>query len=497
MVNVFNQYFMENSLLVKILTTIPKNLHSELLKFINSPFFNEKEEIIAFVECLLTHYPFKKPFSKEECFSIVFPQKAYNDSKMRQLMSATKKVVEQYLVVTQMQKNDYQADAMLVDYYRKYDLAGALQPKIKGLEKSVNQPKFIDEKYFYKKYRLAVTKAGVLSEQGANERNKNFKELYGNQLKETIEELNKYYFFQVLNLYSISYNFSTLFESEFEMGFVQEILKEVLENEVYQETVPLNMLAHSLIFLSDMEQENHYFKLKSLLETHAHKIEPYVATNFYRRACSYCIRQIHQEKEVYCESLFELYQTMLEQNLILVRGNFPTGTFKNIVNLALRLDKDEWVEKFIKDNHNKLAGENPDDILNFALALLEFKKGNHQQVLDLLNQVEALKDLYYNIEAKRLFLKVFYELDLIDILYAQMNAFKVYIHRNKLITNLQKKMNRKFVNVLIRIVELPPKQEKKFLKLKEKISLDKELYERNWLLEKMENHSLYSIKKAP
>jgi len=148
--------------------------------------------------------------------------------------------------------------------------------------------------------------------------------------------------------------------------------------------------------------------------------------------------------------------------------------------------------KFIKDYHNKLPGENPDDIFNFALALLEFKRENYQAVLELLNQVESLKDLYYNIEAKRLYLKVFYELDSIDVLYAQMNAFKVYIHRNKLITTLQKKMNRKFVNVLMRVVELSPNQGKKFVKLKEKIEMDTELYERKWLLAKMGTHSLHS-----
>jgi len=477
---------MKSSVLVQVLSTINKSEHSNLIKFAESPFFTDKKDIVVFLKVLLIYYPFdKQEFTKEDCFAQLYPQKEYNDSKMRQLMAATKKLIEQYLVVNQVQEDAYLEEKILTKYYRKHDLEIPLQAKIKNLEKNIKKHPYLDEKFYYEQYELSWEKTGVLSKEGSRNRDKNFNKLYGQQLLTTIECLNKFYFFKVLELYNLRYLHSVLFDDTVEMGFVENILEVVLKNQSYESTVPINMFAHSLYFLRDLKSEDHFHNFRQLLDENVDKIEPVIASNFYRTACSYTIRQIREGKEEFFEILFQLYNTMLQQNLILIEGVFPIGTFKNIVNLSLQLNKHKWVEEFIHAYHTKLAGENPNDILNFVLSLLEFDKKNYDKVLDLLNQVEAIKDVYYNIQAKRLFLKVFYEQDEIDLLYAHMNSFKVYIHRNKLISADQKSMNGNFINLLMRLVELVPNQEKKYLKLKDTIINNKDIYEQEWLCEKV------------
>lgn len=486
---------MENSVLINILKTIEKRQHNSLISFAESSFFNEKKDVIVFINTLLDFYPFgeNSDFTKEICYLRVYPETKYNDSKMRQLMSATKKVLENYIVTQHIQNNGSLKNSILIDYYDQKEKPSLLNPKIKTQEKNIAQIKQIDEKYFYEEFKLAEKKVSILSTQGAINRNKNFRHDFQNQMMQTTELLNKYYFIQVLNFYLQRYAQSVLFDDTIELGFVEHILEEVFKNDKYSDTIPINMYAHTITFLRDKDKEEHFFKLKELLEQNAHKTNYIIASNLYRMACSYSINQIHDGKKPYYQTLFELYNTMLDQKLILVNGYMPIGTFKNIVNLSLRLNKYDWVEKFIYTNTKKIAGENSKDILNFVLALLKFNKKEFGNALDLLNKIHAINDIYYKIESKVLFLKVFYELEEIDLLYSQMTAFKTFIHRDKLISKLQKNRNKNFINILMRIVELNPQEEKKRLKLMKSIASSRELIEQDWLMEKLEQTQKQTI----
>ncbi len=484
---------MESSLLFKILKTFSKSQLNSLLKFVQSPFFNEKEEIILLITHLKKVYPFKKLklIAKEHVYSKIFPNTSYNDGKMRQLMSNTKKLVEEFIAIEQLKQDEFTQNSYCIKYHRLNNIDQALAVKVKALNVQLNKPKYIYESYHYHNFQKAIIEAGILSTQNFHNRNKHFNKDYSLALDNIILNLNKFYFLELLRYTSLKYMHSRLFTSSPETLLANTVLDYTLDNEQYAQTIPINLYAHGLKLLMEQDEKNsnvdvHFDQLKHLLDLHAPKLEKHVAANLYRTACSYSIRCFQKGDSSHTQTLFDLYLKMLEYDLIMLEANFPVGTFLNIVKLALLLDKIDWAENFIHQYKKYLAGEFPEDIANLNLAMVEFKRANYDAVLDILNKVELSNDLYYGIQIKRLYIMVFYALDNIDLLDSQLNSFKVYIHRNKLISNIHKEMNKNFVNVLTRIVDLGPGQEKKYQKILKYIDETIELHEKVWLKEKLE-----------
>jgi hypothetical protein len=72
----------------------------------------------------------------------------------------------------------------------------------------------------------------------------------------------------------------------------------------------------------------------------------------------------------------------------------------------------------------------------------------------MLQQVEYL-NVFYKIDSRKLLIQAFYELKEWDSLDSAMNAFRVFIHRNKEISDLHKKNNQNFINFLYKLVSAP------------------------------------------
>ena len=118
------------------------------------------------------------------------------------------------------------------------------------------------------------------------------------------------------------------------------------------------------------------------------------------------------------------------------------------------------------------------------MAKFYYQVKQYGKVLELLQQV-TYNDIFYNLDSKVTLLKTYYELDLYDLAFSQMDSFKQYLNRKGIMAyhkqNYQN--NLKYVKRLLNL-NTYDKVRKKVLY--DQITSEQTLTEKKWLLEKLE-----------
>ena len=153
---------------------------------------------------------------------------------------------------------------------------------------------------------------------------------------------------------------------------------------------------------------------------------------------NFCIEQINKGNGGFLKELFRLYMVQLDERLFFEGGFLPQWHYKNIVTTGLRLGQTEWVRKFIEEYRQHLNPDVADNAYRYNLAAWHYHQGHLQEVMGLLFQVEYT-DLRYNLDAKSLLLRTYYDLEEEEALLALTDAFRQYLKRNKNLSEFQKK----------------------------------------------------------
>ena len=215
------------------------------------------------------------------------------------------------------------------------------------------------------------------------------------------------------------------------------ILKEVEENWEAYRRIPIIPVYFQLYHLVETKRKEHYFKLLSFLEQHQKQLDKSELIYIYNILKNYCIQRINANDQKFLNEIFKLYQSELKMDLLLENGILLEWHYKNIVTTGLRLGEVDWVAEFIEEYKSNLDSEAYENAYRFNTAALCHAKGEYSRVLELLQQVEY-SDLRYNLGAKALLLRTYYELSETDALVSLSVAFRQFLKRNKLLSNSRK-----------------------------------------------------------
>jgi hypothetical protein len=226
-------------------------------------------------------------------------------------------------------------------------------------------------------------------------------------------------------------------------------------------------------------QSEHLIELQRMMEQAADQIDQDDIRLLGKLAENYCIRQINKGLREYYEVLYQLMSDRFKRE-----SEISAVEFKNFVTICLRLKKTKEVQDFLKKNKGHIyPAEVREDAVNYSKARIHFHLKEYSSVLKLLQQVSYF-DEFYKIDSKKLLIQTFYELKEWDSLESAMNAFRVFIHRNKAISEVHKLNNQNFINLLFQLVSVPGGTSKKIIKLEQTIIKTEALAEREWLLHK-------------
>jgi tetratricopeptide (TPR) repeat protein len=178
-----------------------------------------------------------------------------------------------------------------------------------------------------------------------------------------------------------------------------------------------------------------------------------------------------------------VYRQGLETQVLMENKVLSPYTYHNAVQLALKVQDFDWAKNFMADFRQYLPAKERESISRHVLAIYYFRKNDFAQAMRLF-QEGTPKDSLFNLDARRLLARIYYDLKEFSALDSHIESSKIYLHRQKEI-GYGKEAYVNFFKVLERIYRNEGATAASRDTLRAEINDMKLLAEREWLLEKL------------
>lgn len=203
---------------------------------------------------------------------------------------------------------------------------------------------------------------------------------------------------------------------------------------------PLISLYRHVFHMLRNEDPSAFYQLTDMLHRYGAALGKEEAIGLYAYAQNFCIGMINRGEIRFLQNLFELYSSTLSTGLLLEDGELDHRQYKNIVTVGLRLSKYEWVEKFLEKNKPFLSIKYQENTYLINLASLRYEQKRYHEALVLLQQLE-FTDVYYQLTARVMMLKIYFEQGEEEALEHLLETFRMFLQRNKEISGYQRQIH--------------------------------------------------------
>ncbi len=439
-------------------------------KFLDSPYYNRKEEIRRMFDFLRKYHPdfSSENISREKVMKYMFPSLPFDEKKYKYYANLLLKLGEQFISLQETNSRPMIPEYHLLNAYEKRDVDKNFSFILKKTAREMEESELRDAEFHYKKYLLKQ----VSNKHFAKKKERK----NSNHLQEMISAFDLYYMANKLKYSCHIINNQNILTGDARLDLIDGVVSFLEENDYSGH--PAIHLYHNLYRLLTREESTYFEIIKGLLPEYASlfpkeelKEVNYIIINF-------CIRQLRVGKDTgyYLEELYRMYQFGIQAGFLLENDILSPWTFKNVVRLGLRLKKFKETESFISKNISHLRKEFRSDAYHFNMADLNYYLGKPNEALSFLHKVE-FSDIYYVLDTKEMSIKIYYETGEYDALESLLESFQIYLRRNKTISDNVRESFMNFIRIMTKAVKGNTKN------LESEIENTSPLTAKTWLLE--------------
>jgi len=460
--------------LYEVIDSLENKEIRQLRKFLRSPFFNYSQPIQTLFDTLI-HYRKRRKKESDQVviFNKIYPEEAYNDLKLRGIMSDLLALIEEYWIIATRRSDPVKSKLLISEIYRKRNLEKSYNSTIKKTQQLLQAQDYRNADYYNWLLTIQMEQMKFRSVTQRTE------DLFLQEISDTNDVL---YLIQKLQAACAQLSHQLITRREYDLGLLAPLLSEI-GKEKYLKIPAISIYYNCFKFLTEPKEISFFDSFKKILARHRSQftIEDLAAP--YRLATNYCTRKLNEGKTEYYEDSWNLYREGLSEGILTVNNQIPRFTFANAVAAALRLEKFAWAENFIKENAHLLEDTFRDQTISFNLARVAYIKNDFSKALELLHQTEY-NDLMNNMISKIMLIKIYTELQEFTSLESHMDSFQQFIRRREF-SNFHRTNILNIIKYLrkIRSMAIYDVHEKE--KLKQQILKEGTLSERDWLLEKL------------
>ncbi len=435
---------MQKTKLYRLLSELSNPELNRLVKFAQSPYHNPNPVISRCIQRLIEVIRQDVSLSREELSLFLGDGHPLEDQRFRKICSDCLQLTIHFLAVEKFSLDQplEQATRLDVIVQRRYEFL--FRSSRQKLASTLDRLPGRGASYYLHQYRLQEYIYEMSQYQLQRFEVANIEEIIGN--------LDAFYTIEKLRYYCEILSRKTFTKHEYSNILIQELLDLVRKGKFSKHPV---IEIYYLIVLTHLEPhaEQHYYDLKEKLHNHAHYLPADQMKQLYDSALNYCNRKINSGKSKFMAESFELYKTVLANELIYVDGFITHWTFKNVIVLALRLGEFDWAERFVEKYSYRIEENFRENAVTYNQAQICFYRKDFHQVISKLQTVEY-QDITYNLGAKSMLLATYYELSEWDALESLSASFKVYLTRRKnTIPEARRKSYINMIKVISKLVD--------------------------------------------
>lgn len=464
---------MLKSRLIQVLRTFNKKEFRDFNKWVNSPFHNQREDVIALYTYLLTNNQLFEDglLDKALVFSKIYPNEEFDDSKMRQVMHFLFKAVEEFLFFQKESANEIKRKLSLLKTYKERKLDKSFLKIQKDISSYFSRAENPSENDLLNKYHFQKEVVDF------NSKIKRSQELNLQELTDTYDEA---FITEKLKHACLVLSHQRVFNKNYNIGLLSEILEfsektNLLDN-------PRIGIHYYLYKILNNNQVDDFYTLKRYLNE-IKSIPIAEVRDAYLHSINFCISQMNTGNEIFINEAFELYKNAIEKKIIIEKNILSRWAYRNTISIALRLKEYDWAENFIENYNQYLEEEYRESFLYYNYAKLYYAKKDYTKVMDLIQKYE-FNDVLINLDAKTMLLKIYYESDEFKVLESLLESMRAFIQRKKIL-GYHKELYKNIVKYAKKLLKVNPYSKAQKEKLKAEIEAAKPLTEKAWLLKQL------------
>jgi len=469
---------MTNSYLLEVIKALQPEEREEMARLLDAPPINRTgnaKELLKLYQIILDAAPefSESLLQKQEVYFQIFSEPSMVQGKLEKLMAELNKLLRSYALAKKYlsENNELQQQIDWASWLRERGLQERSRQAVTKLkaQKEKNEPESLE------KYResLLISEEIYLWEGTHNQ-------LRGDLgIPNLIFDLELYYLnykSELTNRYLIQQKGPQLPD----LGWVNK------EDDFWQAKSVLLRISTKInsIMGKSLPTFGEFQQLMHLLQSDGTALSSETLAQFYAYLRNTCTLLIDAGNLEFIPLLHEIHKDNLERQYFFINGEMSPNAYINLVQVATRARQTEWAKKFTEDYKKLIIGGDEDRFfyrLNMAQCL--FAEGKFDESLSCIPDAPSAS--YYHHLARRLELKIYYELDS-DLLPYKIDAFRKALERTatKKIVVTHKTMYVNFVHFLHQLSQSPKKDKKRSALLIARINSKTLVAERSWLLEK-------------
>lgn len=412
----------------------------------------------------------KIPFDKKSVYIQSTGKKKYNDKEWRYLQSELTELLENFYLNRYL--NNQPQLQLLLSYkaltQRKCNKSAQYIYDYLSKDNSI-----LNASYYYNQLEAKETEINYNATLEVRTKDPDFSKLHHN--------LECYYLAKKLQLLCEQVNYSNMMNVKLVAD--EETISKA-SAKPYSE-IPVIIIYRSIYStLVEPENQSHFLQLESIVNKEESILPVSELNNVYTYLKNYCIKQINTGNNEYVLRLFNIYKDYIGNTRLMKSEYLSEFEFKNMVSVSLRLKEISWCKDFIKRYINYLPPGERNNSSNYNQAYFYFQTGDFKGAIRKLRDV-AFTDIVYQLDARVILLKSYFELDEDEQFFYHASAFRLYILRNRHLSEYQKKINRNLIRFLTALRRNAGKKKQVEL-IRKEIIKEKNVADLNWLLLKTE-----------
>jgi hypothetical protein len=481
---------MHNSSLLETLSVFNADELAAFHRFVHSPFFNDgphTRHCIALWQCLRPYAPRFEHAGLEakRMYVRVFPGKSYVKGKLEVVMSKLHRLAKQYAALSTAAGFEDPEPLRLAAFFRRRGLPQRAAPLLEKLRAGQAQHPVHDAAFWYERF-LTETAQHLLDTDLQNHH-------AHEHLAESIRCLHLAHLTQSLQL--LNNLFFARRKSNVNDGLAEmlaEALPAALQLVDLEQEPLLRLLKTGFDFARAPEQHGET-ELRAFwydLETQADRLPAELLRALFGYARNHCTWQFNHGNLGFAALNLDLFKSCFSRGLLFENDKIQAATYLNLVQAGLIARDFDWLDAVMPQCRDRIIGvPAPDELYNYTRANCHYHRRQYDRALDLLR--EASDDLYNNLMARKLELKIYYETNS-PLLDGKIENFKLFIFRQgkKRLPADVYRMNNKFIDLLRKLNNLGITGNKAGVAtLIRQLDADTLVAERIWLREQLEKIS--------
>ncbi len=476
---------MQKSKLIELLKGLNASEVKDFGRYVESPFFNKNQNLVLLYQYIVKSFPDyeAKRLNKETILKKVFPNlKATQTKRLSYFASDLIKLLEDYMIWVENQKNDADREIRLIEAYKNRKLDQFFWRSTDKLKTELEKKLHRDINYYYQLFRINHISFAQL---GTLQRNKKQVGLF----EETLNALDIFYFAMKLK-YACSMNSLKGTLPETTTIHLLDPIVDLTKQEAFNKNKILDIYNNFYLFnqadISIEEKKKQYFQLKDLTLNNVKLLSKSEQQSMFIMLLNYCIKKKAKGDTTFLRESFELYKFSADNEILFEDGYiYSPITFFNTVMAACIADEHEWARVFMQKYKYKLNEDEGENIYNLSEAFWYSHTKNFDATLDILRKVE-FKHHYYAVTAKYLITICYFELKDEYSLMNHLEAFRAFARRHTEMSDFLKESLLKFISFSSKVYKAIHLSKHGKEKLLTELSNEKNVAYRSWLNEKIE-----------